>query len=501
MPRRSGFQKKSAESNAQYTTKGLSSLVRRMDDEVKLSEKTIRILTCSSGVLQDANTRVGSIGHTIRSGSSLFAKYARRETTDKILVALALVLYFGVVLYILQKRIMIRFVRLGSLHIRLCSYSSHRLKSNAILSGAEVRSAFMDFFKEREHTYWHSSSTIPQVDSYLSFVNAGMYQFKPIFQGTIGPETDMGKLKRAVNTQKCIRAGGKHNDLDDVGKDVYHHTFFEMLGNWSFGDYFKKEICNWAWVFLTKRLGIPSDQLYVTYFGGDKEAGLEPDNDCKQIWLDIGVPESRILPFGMKDNFWEMGDVGPCGPCSEIHYDRVGGRDASSLVNMDDPLVVEIWNLVFIQFNRVCQLMLVAAMCFVRILRRAVRYSRDKLKGKPGLLSSLVPVVIDSLGDVFPELTVDPQSVCKVIDDEEEKFLRTLVRGETLFNKAVSKLPANSKVLPGEVAWRLHDTFGFPVDLTQLMAEEKGLQVDLVEYEQQKKKASQRTAAIGGKFK
>ncbi|KAI6182400.1 Alanine--tRNA ligase, mitochondrial [Aphelenchoides bicaudatus] len=415
----------------------------------------------------------------------------------------------------------------------------------------------------------------PHEDPTLLFANAGMNQFKPIFQGTVGPDTDMGKLKRAVNTQKCIRAGGKHNDLDDVGKDVYHHTFFEMLGNWSFGDYFKKEICNWAWELLTVKLGIPGERLYVSYFGGDKEAGLEPDNDCKQIWLDIGVPESRILPFGMKDNFWEMGDVGPCGPCSEIHYDRVGGRDASSLVNMDDPLVVEIWNLVFIQFNREeggvlrslpqkhidCGLgleRLVAVMqnktsnydtdLFVpifdairektgvraytgkvgaedvdgidmayltkgrpdkdgrgyvlrRILRRAVRYFKEKLNGKPGVLSSLVSVVVDVLGGVFPELTVDPQSVCEVIDDEEAQFLRTLVRGETLFNKAVSKLPAGSKVLPGNVAWRLYDTFGFPVDLTQLMAEEKGLQVDLVEYEEEKKKAAIISAAGSGKFK
>ncbi|XP_053126698.1 alanine--tRNA ligase, cytoplasmic [Hemicordylus capensis] len=220
------------------------------------------------------------------------------------------------------------------------------------LTASEIRQRFINFFVENQHTYVHSSATIPLDDPTLLFANAGMNQFKPIFLNTIDPSHPMAKLTRAANTQKCIRAGGKHNDLDDVGKDVYHHTFFEMLGSWSFGDYFKELACKFALDLLTKEFGIPIERLYVTYFGGNEAAGLQPDLDCKQIWLDLGLPESRILPGSMKDNFWEMGDTGPCGPCSEMHYDRIGGRDASPLVNQDDPNVLEIWNLVFIQFNR-----------------------------------------------------------------------------------------------------------------------------------------------------
>uniref|UniRef100_A0A915LZP4 alanine--tRNA ligase n=1 Tax=Meloidogyne javanica TaxID=6303 RepID=A0A915LZP4_MELJA len=443
-----------------------------------------------------------------------------------------------------------------------------------IYTANDVRQAFIDFFVDKQHSYHHSSSVIPYDDPTLLFTNAGMNQFKPIFQETVDPNSDLAKLKRAVNTQKCIRAGGKHNDLDDVGKDVYHHTFFEMLGNWSFGDYFKKEICTWAWEFLTNWLQIPPERLYVSYFGGDSSAGLDADEECKEIWLSLGVNPNHLLPFGMKDNFWEMGDTGPCGPCSEIHYDRIGNRDASSLVNADDPMVVEIWNLVFIQFNREeggllkslpnkhidCGLGLERLVAVVqnkisnydtdlftplfhaihestgireyegkvgtedidgidiayrvvsdhirtltialadggvpdstgrgyvlrRILRRGVRYATEKLNAKPGFFASLVPV-----GKTFPELKKDPSSITELINEEEAQFLKTLRRGQILFEKAVKTLPVGSKTISGQIAWRLYDTHGFPIDLTSLLAEEKGLSVDFIDYEECRKKATE----------
>ncbi|WKX91406.1 hypothetical protein Q1695_009893 [Nippostrongylus brasiliensis] len=458
------------------------------------------------------------------------------------------------------------------------------------LTSDEVRSTFIEFFKQKKaHTYVHSSSVIPHDDPTLLFANAGMNQFKPLFLGVADPNSDLAKLKRAVNTQKCIRAGGKHNDLDDVGKDVYHHTFFEMLGNWSFGDYFKKEIITWAWELLTEVYGIPAEQLYVSYFGGDEKSGIPADEEARNYWLSLGLPSERILPFGMKDNFWEMGDVGPCGPCSEIHFDRIGGRDASHLVNADDPMVVEIWNLVFIQFNREeggalrplpakhidCGLgleRLIAVMqqktsnydtdmfqpifkaiqegtgvrpytgkvgqddvdgvdmayrvvadhirtltialsdggrpdntgrgyVLRRILRRGVRYATEKLNAQPEFFASLVPVVIEILGDTFPELRRDPETVKDIINDEEKQFLKTLNRGRMLFQRAVSGLASDQKTFPGDIAWRLYDTYGFPADLTQLMAEEKGLTVDQAQFEECRKKAVELSAAGGGKFR
>ncbi|KAK2723795.1 hypothetical protein QYM36_002215 [Artemia franciscana] len=409
-------------------------------------------------------------------------------------------------------------------------------------------------------------------------------EFKPIFLGTVDPNSEMSKWTRVVNTQKCIRAGGKHNDLDDVGKDVYHHTFFEMLGNWSFGDYFKKEICTWAWEFLTEDLNLSKDRLYVSYFGGNASLGLDPDLEAKEIWLNLGVDKSRIIPGTMSDNFWEMGETGPCGPCSEIHFDRIGGRDAADLVNKDDPDVLEIWNLVFMTYNREsdgtlkylpkkhidCGLGLERLVSVVqekrsnydtdlfvplfdaiqkgtsmqaysgkvgvedkegidmayrvvadhirtltialsdggrpdnvgrgyvlrRILRRGVRYATEKLKAKPGFFGSLVHVVVDILGDTFSEIKKDPETIISIIDEEERQFLKTLSRGKSLLERTVAKL-GDSKVLPGNIAWRLYDTYGFPFDLTQLMCEERGLTVDQAVYEESKKEAQRLSQGKG----
>ncbi|KAJ8398601.1 hypothetical protein AAFF_G00421290 [Aldrovandia affinis] len=452
------------------------------------------------------------------------------------------------------------------------------------LTAAQIREKFIDFFRQHEHQYVHSSATVPLDDPTLLFANAGMNQFKPIFLNTIDPSNPMARLHRAVNTQKCIRAGGKHNDLDDVGKDVYHHTFFEMLGSWSFGDYFKPLACELALDLLTKELGIPIERLYVTYFGGHPEAGLEPDLECKQIWLDLGLEECRILPGSMKDNFWEMGDTGPCGPCSEIHFDRIGGRDAAHLVNMDDPNVLEIWNLVFIQFNRESETelkplpkksidtgmgleRLVSVLqnkmsnydtdLFIpyfqaiqqgtgcrpytgkvgaedadgidmayrvladhartitialsdggrpdntgrgyvlrRILRRAVRYSHEKLGAQRGFFASLVDVVVESLGDAFPELKKDPDMVKDVINDEEAQFLKTLTRGRRILDRKIQSL-ADNKTIPGDTAWLLYDTYGFPLDLTALIAEERGMGVDREGFEEEKKAAQVRSQGKG----
>ncbi|KAG2467079.1 SYAM protein, partial [Polypterus senegalus] len=232
-----------------------------------------------------------------------------------------------------------------------CDFSSGT--GDAEFTSKKVRDMFTDFFKDKYgHTFVPSSPVKPRGDPTLLFVNAGMNQFKPVFLGTVDPRSEMAHYRRVVNSQKCVRAGGKHNDLEDVGKDVYHHTFFEMLGNWSFGDYFKEKACLMAWELLTSVYGIPKDRLYVTYFGGDPILGIKSDDETREIWLSLGVQSDHILPFGSKDNFWEMGESGPCGPCTEIHYDHIGSRNAGMFVNRDSPDVVEIWNIVFMQYKR-----------------------------------------------------------------------------------------------------------------------------------------------------
>lgn len=453
----------------------------------------------------------------------------------------------------------------------------------------KVRKTFLDYFGEkRAHSFVPSSSVIPYDDPTLLFANAGMNQYKPIFLGTCDPSSPLAKLNRATNSQKCIRAGGKHNDLDDVGRDSYHHTFFEMLGNWSFGDYFKAEACAWAWELLTKVYGLDSDRLYVSYFGGDEKLGLQPDLEAKQIWLDLGVAEDHILPGDSTDNFWEMGDQGPCGPCSEIHYDRIGGgRNARDLVNMDDPNVLEIWNIVFIQYNREADKSLkplpakhidtgmgferlvsvlqdkssnydtdvftpifakiqeltgardyagkfgaedadgidtayrvvadhVRTLTFAladggvpnndgrgyvlrRILRRGARFVRKKFDVPIGsFFSQLAPTLIEQVNEIFPELSKRTEDIFEILNDEEQSFSRTLDRGEKLFEQYAADAKANGKtVLAGKDVWRLYDTYGFPVDLTRIMAEEAGLDIDEAAFDQAKQESLE--ASKGGK--
>ncbi|OVA11024.1 Alanine-tRNA ligase [Macleaya cordata] len=441
-----------------------------------------------------------------------------------------------------------------------------------------VRDTFINFFEGKNHTNWISSPVVPVNDPTLLFANAGMNQFKPIFLGTVDPSSPLSKLTRTCNTQKCIRAGGKHNDLDDVGKDTYHHTFFEMLGNWSFGDYFKSEAISWAWELLTQVYKLPTDRIYATYFGGDEKLGLAADNEAKDMWLTF-LPPGRVLPFGCKDNFWEMGDTGPCGPCTEIHFDRIGNRDAASLVNNDDPTCIEIWNLVFIQFNRESDGSLkplpskhvdtgmgferltsilqnkmsnydtdvfmpifyaiqqatgarpysgkvgaddvdkvdmayrvvadhIRTLSFAiadgscpgnegreyvlrRILRRAVRYGNEVLKAQEGFFSGLVRVVVEVMGDVFPELKQHEVNIREIIAAEETSFGRTLLKGIEKFKKAAQDV--QGKVLSGQDAFILWDTYGFPLDLTQLMAEERGLAVDVKGFDKAMEEARKRS--------
>ncbi|MEW5797726.1 MAG: alanine--tRNA ligase [Bacteroidota bacterium] len=426
------------------------------------------------------------------------------------------------------------------------------------MTSKEVRQSFLDFFKSKQHTIVPSAPVIPHGDPTLLFTNAGMNQFKEIFLGT-------GKrdYTRAADTQKCIRVSGKHNDLEEVGRDTYHHTLFEMLGNWSFGDYYKKEAIEWAWELLTEVWKMPKSRLWVTVYKTDDEAA--------KLWERF-VDPSRILRFGEKENFWEMGDTGPCGPCSEIHIDLTQRGDApEALVNAGSPELIEIWNLVFIQYNReadgtlkelpakhvdtgmgferVCAVMesmktnfkkfpsnydsdvftpLISKISFLsgkeykaghsdtdvairvvtdhiraltfaigdgaipsnegrgyvlrRILRRASRWGR-KLDLREPFMYQLVQTLVDTMGDVFPEIVSNQKHIERVIKSEEESFNQTLDRGLEIFEQAVVGLK-QSKVFPGEVAFKLYDTFGFPLDLTQLLCSEHGLVVDATTFAQ-----------------
>ena len=457
---------------------------------------------------------------------------------------------------------------------------------------ARVRSTFVDYFaKQHAHKFVASSPVVPHDDPTLLFTNAGMNQFKPLFLGRAEPGSQLFGMKRAVNSQKCIRAGGKHNDLDDVGKDTYHHTFFEMLGNWSFGDYFKKEAVEWSWELLTKVYGLPPAALYATYFGGNAAAGLEPDLETKALWEKF-LPPERVIPGNMKDNFWEMGETGPCGPCTEIHVDRLTAmglekRLVADKVNASDPDVIEIWNNVFIQFNReeggklttlpakhvdtgmglerLTSILqnkrsnydtdvfmpifaaierLTGARAYMgklgaadvgnvdtayrviadhirtltfaitdgavpsnegrgfvlrAILRRAVRYGRQTLGAKPGFFAQLVPTVVESFGEFFPELRKNPARVVEIVREEEESFGRTLDRGIKLFEEAAQR--GGSKQISGDDGFKLHDTYGFPIGMTVQMAQERGMTVDVAGYEKLMEEAKDKArAGSGGKF-
>ena len=429
-----------------------------------------------------------------------------------------------------------------------------------------------------------SAPVVPKDDPTLLFTNAGMNQFKPLFLAKDQEKKTLShegkEWSRAADTQKCIRVSGKHNDLEEVGYDTYHHTLFEMLGNWSFGNYFKKEAIAWAWELLVDKWGLNPDQLYATVFGGDQEDDLPVDEEAIELWKsETSIDHTHILKCGKKDNFWEMGDTGPCGPCSEIHIDLRSEEerkkvDGSSLVNADDPRVMEIWNLVFIQFNRqadgslkslpaqhvdtgmgferVCAVLQgktsnydsdiftpllneiaimagltygkseekdiamrviadhIRAVAFSiadgaspgndgrgyvirRILRRAIRYGWDKLGFKEPFFYKLVNVLADQFKDVFPEMEAQKEYVTNVIKSEEKSFLKTLGQGIALF-KEVSK---GKKVISGDDAFKLHDTFGFPIDLTQLMAREQNIEVDEERFNELMKEQKDRARAAG----
>ncbi|MDY6249197.1 MAG: alanine--tRNA ligase [Prevotella sp.] len=467
-----------------------------------------------------------------------------------------------------------------------------------MMTAKEIRQSFKDFFEKKGHAIVPSAPMVVKDDPTLMFTNAGMNQWKDIILGTRDPEP-----RRRADTQKCLRVSGKHNDLEEVGHDTYHHTMFEMLGNWSFGDYFKEGAIDMAWEYLVDVLKLNPDDLYVTVFEGDPSEGLERDNEAAEIWKKH-VPEDHIINGNKHDNFWEMGDTGPCGPCSEIHVDsrpeaerKASGISGRDLVNKDDPQVIEIWNLVFMQYNRkadgsleklamnvidtgmgferlvrmlqgkhsnydtdvfqpiikaeeqitglsysrseergarsednsqqidvamrVCADHLRAVAFSIadgqlpgnakagyvirRILRRAVRYAYTFLGQKEAFLYKLLPVLVDEMGDAFPELKAQQTLIGKVIKEEEDSFLRTLDKGIALLDKAMEEMKSSTQhptpntplELSGVEAFRLFDTYGFPLDLTELICRENGFTVNEAEFnaEMQKQKDRARNAA------
>jgi len=441
------------------------------------------------------------------------------------------------------------------------------------MKAQEIRQQFLDFFTSKGHQVHTSAPIVIKNDPTLMFTNAGMNQFKDLFLGN-----SEVKDPRIVNSQKCLRVSGKHNDLDEVGHDTYHHTMFEMLGNWSFGDYFKKDAIDWAWELLTEVYSIDKDRLYVTVFEGDADDRLEKDNEAYDYWS-AHISKDRILNGNKKDNFWEMGAIGPCGPCSEIHVDirddaERAKVDGASLVNMDHPQVVEVWNLVFMQYNRkadsslenlpnthvdtgmgferlamviqgkqsnydtdvftplinkVCDITgftygkdektdiairviadHVRAIAFAvadgqlpsntgagyvirRILRRAVRYGFTFLDVKEAFMYQLVEILAEQMGTFFPEINNQKTLVEKVIQEEENSFLRTLEKGLKRIDEIIKNTERDT--VEGAKAFELYDTFGFPIDLTGLILSENGKEVDMAGFDAEMKKQKDRARA------